>query len=546
MRAEVSVRRLFGLFLLVSMAVGCPRTTPPPVAVDGAPAPGGTVVIGELGDVMTWNPYLAEDQTTVEILGLVFPSLAAEQVDYHLHPPSFAPHLATDWEWSEDGLELTFHLDTRAVWTDGVPVTADDVVFTWRAQTSEEIAWPIAGAKDFITDVAAVDTHTVRFRFNRVYPYQLMDANEGLIIPAHAWSGIPYHRWRDEDWKERLVSAGPFRMVHHRPQQELTLERFESYWKPDRPFLHRAVWRPVPSRKNLLNQLLAGDIDVFNGVSPIDAERVQGKPGLQLVVFPDRGYSQIRWNLRRPLFTEREVRRALTMAIDRELIMDVVYRGFGRPAVGPVLSNMWAFNTDLESLPYDPNRARELLAEAGWNDSDGDGLLDRDGSDFTFEILANSENELRQDICLLVERNLEQIGIRAVPRFVEWGTLLALESRGEFDAIVSRWIEPTLIDLEELWHTPPEGVPTLNSGGYSNPEVDRLLGETAKASSFADQKPLFDRIQELIVDDQPYTFLVETTRLLGVSSRVRGAEFNSATPYFNLEDWYVETIPQTN
>lgn len=529
--------------LLVALVMGCPRASEPPQSASGSPAPGGTVVIGELGDVMTWNPYLAEDETTVEILGMVYPSLAVEQVDYQLHPPSFAPALATDWEWSDDHLELVFHLDRRAVWSDGVPVTADDVVYTWRTQVDAAVAWPIAGAKDFIAEVDALSPHSVRFRFEQVYPYQLMDANEGLIIPAHAWHEIPYERWREVDWRDRVVSAGPFQKARHEPQQELVLERYEHYWKPDRPYLKRVVWRPVPSRISLVSQLLAGDIQVVNGVSPADADRVRRAPGVDLVVFPDRGYSQVRWNVRRPLFADPAVRRALSMAIDRDLIVEVVYHGYAKPAVGPVLSGMWAFNSDLESPRFDQDAAREILAAAGWTDSNGDGIVDRNGVDFTFEMLTNTENELRQDICLLVEENLERIGIRAEPRFVEWGTLLALETRGDFDAIVSRWIEPTLIDLDELWRTPPESGPTLNSGGYSNPEVDRLLDAAAVATSFEDQKPLLNRIQEIIVEDQPYTFLAETMRLVGVRSTVRGAEFNDASPYFNLEDWYVNVRP---
>jgi peptide/nickel transport system substrate-binding protein len=528
---------------LVAILSGCPRASVPPSIRSGRPASGGTIVIGELGDVMTWNPYLAEDQTTVEILALIYPSLATEQADYRLHPPSFAPRLATGWEFSDDGLSLTFHLREDAVWTDGHPVTSDDVVFSWQIQTDPTIAWPIAGAKDSIVDVRAVSPHTVRFRFDRAYPYQLMDANEGLIVPAHAWRGIPFEEWREVNWRDRVVSAGPFRLTRHQPQQEIVLERFNGYWKPDRPYLDRVVWRPVPSRLGLLTQLLAGDIHMVNGIAPADADRVRRAPGVELAVFPDRGYSQIRWNLRRPMFAEVETRRALTQAIDRRQIIEVVYRGYAQPAVGPILSGMWAFNSALEPLPYDPELARELLASSGWMDSDGDGILDRDGVDFAFEIMTNTENDLRQDICLLVANHLEQVGIRVETRFVEWGTLLALEDGGSFDAIVSRWIEPTLIDLDEIWHSPRPGVPNLNSGGYSNPEVDRLLEEAADAVSFVEQKPLFDRIQELIVQDQPYTFLAETSRLIGYSSTLRGTDFNDATPYFNLEDWYVNVVP---
>jgi peptide/nickel transport system substrate-binding protein len=531
-------RRLV-LGLAIGLTSACAGPVPPPATGDGAPARGGTVVVGGLGDVLSWNPYLAEDQTTVEILSLVYPSLAVEQVDYQDHPPSFAPSLATGWELSADGLELTFSLDPRARWSDGVPVTAEDVAFTFRTQRDPDVAWLGSDAKDAILEVAVVDAHTVRFRFDRAYPYQLMDANEGPIIPAHAWGGIPYPQWRDVDWGERVVSAGPFRKASHRPQQELVLERSDGYWRDGRPYLDRVIWRPMPSRTPLLAQLLTGDIDLVNGLDPADAERVAADPRLRVVGFPDRGYSQIRWNLRRPHLADRRVRRALTMAIDRQAIIDVVYLGRARPSVGPVISAMWAFNRSLQPVAFDPAGARRLLAEAGWVDSDGDGTLDRDGVELAFELLTNSENDLRQDICLLVEQNLARVGVAARPRFVEWGTMLALETGGDFDAIVSGWIEPTLIDLGPLWHSAPPGEPTLNSVGYANPEVDRLLEAAAEAATFAEQKPLFDRIQALIVDDQPYTFLAETERLVGINARVRGAVINDASPYFNLDEWYV-------
>ena len=528
-----------GVGLAIGLAAACSGPASPPTVADGPPVRGGTVVIGGLGDVMTWNPYLAEDQTTDEILSLVYPSLAVEQADYHDHPPSFTPGLATRWERSEDGLELTFFLDPAARWSDGVSVTAEDVAFSFRTQRSPEVAWLGSDAKDAIVDVAPVGANAVRFRFDHTYPYQLMDANEGLIVPAHAWGGIRYSQWRDVDWADRVVSAGPFRKAAHRPQQELVLERNPNYWRDGRPCLDRVIWRPMPSQSGLLAQLLTGDIDLVNGLDPADARRVAADPRLRLVSFPDRGYSQVRWNLRRPFLSDRQVRRALAMAIDRQAIIDVVYLGHGRPSVGPVLSTMWAFNRTLQPVPYDPAAARRLLAAAGWADSDGDGSLDRDGVELAFELLTNSENDLRQDICLLLEANLSRVGVLARPRFVEWGTLLALESDGNFDAIVSGWIEPTLIDLGPLWHSAAPGEPTLNSVGYSNPDVDRLLDAAAAAATFEQQKPLFDRVQELIVEDQPYAFLAETERLVGVSSRVGGAVFNDTSPYVNLEDWYV-------
>jgi len=506
-----------------------------------APSPAAdTVVIGVLADLQSWNPYLADDLFAEQLLALVYPSLAVEQTDYQMHPPSFSPSLAKSWEWSPDRLSLTFHLREDAVWSDGVPVTSEDVVFSFRTQTAPEVAWAWMDITDSVEEVEALDAHTVRYRFNRDYPYQLMDVNDGPIIPAHLWGKIPYEQWPETDWDELALSAGPFVPGGHARQQEIILERNPRYWIADRPRLERVVFRVVPSKSALLNQLLSGGIDFMNFVTPADAERVRLNPELELILYTDRSYTQICWNLSRPLFADVKVRRALGLAIDRETIIDVAYDGFARPSAGPVLSAMWAFNRDLEPLPFDPATARALLAEAGWEDRDGDGVLDRDGQDFAFELMAPSENELRQDVSLLVERDLARIGIRVTPRFVEWGAMQAAMNDGSFDAVVNRWEEPTQVDLGEIWRSAPAGVPTLNFGRYSNPGVDRLIDEVSAIPGFDAQKPLLDRIQELIVADQPYTFLVENVRLSGLNSRVRGADINDATPYFNLEEWWIK------
>jgi peptide/nickel transport system substrate-binding protein len=527
--------------LLLLAACGSPH---PPPAPDGAgvpPTTGGTVVVGLLSDVQSWNPYLAEDSATANLLALVYPSLAVEQPDYQRHPPTFAPALAHTWTWSDDHLELELQLEPAARWSDGEAITSRDVVFSWQAQTAPELDWLFASAKDSIDSVEAVDEHTVRVRFNRRHPYQLMDLNDGPIIPAHAWGDIPFGEWRDVDWSEHVVAGGPFRLVGRTPQQEITLERNPGYFRPGLPFLDRVVFRIVPSDRSLVTQLLAGELDFVRSVPPSDAARVRASDGLELVVYDDRAYTHICWNTTRPQLADPRVRRALTLAIDRGTLLDVVYAGFGRIATGPVLSSFWAFDHAIEPLPFDPRQARALLAEAGWRDGDGDGVVDRDGRPLTVELLAPAENEVRQDIALLIQEDLARVGVAASSRVLEWGALLAALDDGAFDGAVNLWEEPTQIDLGEIWHSPPSDEPTMNFGRYGNPEVDRLLEQVAEMSDVSDQKPLLDRIQELIAADQPYTFLVENVRLTGHSARLRGAVINAATPYFNIDEWCVAT-----
>jgi len=312
-----------------------------------------------------------------------------------------------------------------------------------------------------------------------------------------------------------VLSAGPFVPGLHTSQQEIVLEQNPRYFVAGRPRIERLVFRIVPSKTGLYNQLLAGGLDLVNDIPPTEAARVQDDPDLELAVFSDRSYTHICWNLGNDVFADPRLRRALGMAIDRETLIDAVYGGFSRPSIGPVLSTMWAFNRDLKPLPYDPAGAVRLLAESGWEDHDGDGILDRDGQPLAFEVLAPSESEVRKDVCLMVERDLARIGVQATPRLMEWGAVQAAVAKGDFDAFVNRWIEPTQVDLEGIWHSAPPDVPTFNFGHYANSEVDRLLDEVAVAPDFDTQKPLLDRIQALIVADQPYTSTHECDRKEG-------------------------------
>ena len=524
----------FQSWLVVAMALLAFACSPTPTE-----PPADTVIIGIQSDIQSWNPFLAEDATSEELLTLIYPSLAVEQVDYRQHPPTFAPSLAESWQFSEDGLSLTFRLRTDAVWSDGVPVTSDDLLFSWRAQTSDAIGWLWSDITDNIESVQALDEQTVRYTFNRRYPYQLMDVNDGPIVPAHAWEEIPFEAWEDTDWSEHVVSAGPFVPASHTPQQQIIFERNPNYFIAGRPLLSRLVFRIVPAKSALFTQLLAGDIDLVNDIPPAEAARVQTDPDLELRIFSDRSYTHICWNLENELFADHAVRRALGMAIDRNALIDVVYSGFAQPSTGPVLSTMWAFARDLKPLPFDPATAVELLAEAGWIDSDDDGALDRNGRDFEFELMAPAESEVRQDIALMIERDLGRIGIKVVPRFIEFGAVQAALSEGDFDAFVNRWIEPTQVDLEGIWRSAPPDAPTFNFGRYSNSEIDRLLDDIAEAPAFEAQKPLLDRIQEIIVAEQPYTFLVENVRLIGLDSRLQGADINDASIFFNVDDWHI-------
>ena len=221
---------------------------------DETPETGGTLVIGSISDVDSWNEYISQQSFANFLLRRVYLRLAELKPGPLSHPNGYEPSLAESWEASEDGLSLTFHL-REVLWSDGTPIRAEDVRFTWQAQTSEHVPWISAESKTRIRDVEVVDARTVRFHFDAIYPYQFLDAVEGGILPKHVFGEIPFERWKDHDWLSAKVGSGPFVPSSHRPGEQLELVRNPNYYRSGRPYFDRIVVRVVPDISNLLTQL---------------------------------------------------------------------------------------------------------------------------------------------------------------------------------------------------------------------------------------------------------------------------------------------------
>lgn len=533
--------------LLAALLAACGNSgdPQPESAANGTATPqrGGTIVAGATTDPLSVNDLIVT--TTLpsnEVLFRVFQHLVEEQPDFTEHPATFTPQLAESWDWSEDHKTLTFHLRKDAVWSDGVPLTAEDVRWTWQAQTHPAVAWDSAYMKDYIRDVEVVDPHTVRFHYTRAYVKQLLDANEGLILPKHRWSKLPFEKWRESsDWfKQNMVASGPFKIASWTPQQELVMARNERYWEKDRPYLDRVVLRVVPDSSSMINQFLNGDLDFVAQVTVTDAARIAERPELSIVSYWSNLYVVIAWNGQRPLFADPEVRRALTLATDRQAIVDTLLPdGNGRVGITPILQEIWAHDKTLKPWPYDPAEARRILAAKGWRDTDGDGILDRGGRKFSFELTSNAGNQLRNDAAVMIQRQLRNVGIEATPRILEFNALVTDTRNGKFDATVLGFSLDTSLDLSGNFHSS-----SIKDGDnffhYSNPEVDRLIGLAASQTDPLKAEPYIHQIEREIHRDQPLTFLWESKRLSAVNKRIHDARPNIQAGFFNLKDWWVE------
>jgi len=523
--------------LLAAGLAGCRPEAVPSAA--GASGRDSTVVIATSTDIDGVNELTAsQTQFSRDLLARMFLHLFEEQPASADQPAAFLPELATAYELSDDRLTLTVRLRPDLVWSDGVPVTAEDVRWTWQAQTAPEVAWSYSHSKETIRDVEIVDPHTVRFHFGQPSPSPIGNVNEGFILPRHAWQELPFSEWRlDGDWFTRhLVVNGPYRLDNWTPQQEITLVRNERYGADDPPQIERLVLRVIPDQTSQLAQLLAGAVDFVRSVPPASAERVEAAAGTRLITFWPLKFTYICWNTDDPRFDSAEVRRALTMAIDRTSLVETLWHGRARVATSPLVSSVWAWDDTLEPWPYDPQAAAELLDRAGWRDRDGDGIRDREGQALRFELLTPTSSATRGDAAVLIQSQLAQIGVVVALRQLENNTLIARAQSHDFEAFIGSWNIDTSMDIGYAFHS--ESITGgYNFGAYDNPEVDRLIDRFRELDDPAAQRPVLIDLQRLIHAEQPYTFLWEPQGLTAVQERLRAVRPNYLSVFFHLRDW---------
>ncbi len=519
---------LFGL-----PCAGCGGTKPS----SASPARANRLVIGVRGDVGSFNIYTATNAFTQEIVDLLYLKLAEEGDDFRDHPPTFRPALAQSWELSPDRTLLTLHLDPKARWSDGRSVTSEDVLFSHRAASDAAVGWVGRDVKEFVADAQAPDPRTVVYRFSHVYPYQLMDAVEGNILPSHVTGKVPLAEWPKTAFLEAPVTDGPFRLARYERGALIELVRNQDYLRAPLPALDSVVFRIIPEESTLVNELIAGGIDVMENVPADAVSRVESGGRLHVVRVGELAYTFVCWNTSRPLFSDPRVRRALTMAIDRDAIIEGLLGGTGHPASSPIPSMLWAHHTGLRPLPHDPGKARALLAEAGFQAGRGGDLLTRDGKPFRFELETSQESGLRARVAEMVAAQLRRIGVEAVVRPLEFGAFIQGHEKHDFDAFVGSWRESTKVDLKSIFHS--SGTRGgYNYGLYVNPELDAVIDRARAETDPESARRLWWRAQEIIAADQPYTFLFERDRFHAAPKDLLGFEPSPRTAYAGLEQWH--------
>lgn len=498
----------------------------------GAKTHGGTLVVGISGDADSFNPIVSEELTSEEIRDLILLGLADinDKLD-------FEPELAESWEFSEDHLELTYRIAKNAVWADGTPITAEDVKFSYELYGDTAAASPRSDYVEFIEEITAVDDRTVKFIFSKAYPDQVLESSLE-IVPKHILGKINRKDIRTADYGRNPLCSGPFKLTNWISQQQIELSPNETYFK-GRPYLDRVVFKIVPDRTNLLVQLQTGEIDMMEDVPPIEAKRLKEQhPDIGVYPTSGRLYYFVGWNLKNPLFQSKNVRQALTTAINRQEIIDNLLYGFGKQCTGPIPPIIaWAHNPDIRPFPYDTQRAKQMLAQEGWTDTDGDGWLDKDGKTFEFSLKTNMDNQVRVDALVMIQDDLKDIGIKVTPRLLEWTVYVDEIFGGNYEACIAGWSARMSPDPTAVFHS--NSTDQFNFVSYANPRVDELIERGRVEFDRQKAQEIWYEFQELVYDDQPYTFLFWIDRIVAIHKRFRDVNPAPISAFYQLESWWV-------
>jgi peptide/nickel transport system substrate-binding protein len=513
------------------LILGCGRNEGQSQVDSGAVQDGGTLVVGVRVDADALNELVSTSALSNDIIELLF--LRLTEYDEELN---IAPKLAESWEFSPDHQTLTYHLRRDVFWTDGVPTTAHDVAFTYRLMTTPIIAYPGISDFDFVDRVEAVDDSTVVFVFKRSYADQLGDTRM-VVLPRHILEGVEPERMKFASFNRQPVGNGPFELQSWSSQDRIVLVANEDYYQ-GRPHLDRIIFRVIPDETTRLVEMDTGGIDMLETVPPKDRARLARDPRLRVWKYPGRDYVYVGWNLCNPLFQDVRVRQALTMATNRQGIIDGLRFGLGQLCIGPIVPTSWAYNSDIQPYPFDPQRARDLLAEAGWRDSDGDGLLDRDGRPFTFTMKIISDNRISEEISTVMQEELKHLGMRLTIQAVEWNVFLKQTQVKDFDACILAWRAGFVINPTPVWHSKSISG-KYNHVSYANPEVDELIESGRLAFDRQEARKIWHRFQQIIAREQPYTFLYVSQDCHAIDRRFRGVHMDIRGPYQNLHQWWV-------
>jgi ABC-type transport system substrate-binding protein len=400
--------------------------------------------------------------------------------------------------------QVVFRLRKNVRWHDGVPFTSKDAAFTYRAIMDDATASPRKPDFDLILKVETPDEHTFRVTYRKPYSPAL-ESWMISVLPSHLLDGKP-QSWWTQNFNRTPIGTGAFRFAEWKTNEFIRLERNPDFFEAPGPWMDGIVYRFMPDQLTLRLAFETRQVD-FWGAEPWTVNAFVNDPRFDVFTSPTSSYTYIGWNLKRPLFQDPLVRRALAHAVDVPSMVRFILYGHGLQSTGLFTPQMWFFNPSIQPFAYDPENAHALLAEAGWKPGP-DGILQKNGERFSFTLITNNGNEVRRDIATLTQDGLKQLGIEVKVELYEWAVFLKNHiNKGDFDAMVLGWSLGNGYDQFQIWHSSQANPEQLNVVGYKSAKADRLLDEIRQEYNREKIIRMAGDLQKTIYEDQPYLFL---------------------------------------
>jgi peptide/nickel transport system substrate-binding protein len=514
--------------------------------------PGGTIVIATTADPGTLFPPLIRLTSAKQITEQIYDYLADVGPAMNtFSDEGFRPQLSDRWRWSGDSLMLAFHINPRAKWHDGRDVTARDVQFTLSLYRNPALGGGSRTELANIDSVTVTDSLTAVFWFHERAPSQFLDAAaQMLILPAHQLEKISVDSLREAT--PTPIGSGRFRYRAWNKGASVEIVADTANYR-GRAMLDRVIWSVAPAQPTAVTKLFSGEADLYDGLRVEDQARMLRHSNLKAIVLPGTAYGFMQFNLRdpanhsrpHPLFGDRNLRRAITMSIDRNPLVKSVFDTFAVVPVGPTVQAYPTTDPRIVQLPFDTVRAGAIFDSLGWARRRPDGMRSRNGRDLAFRLLvaSNSLNRIRMGV--LIQEQLHRMGIKVDLEQLEVQTFEDKRSSHAFDAAVGSWTMGSSPDGTRAgWTTAGMGKDGVNYGSYSNRTFDIQL-DSALASDPASAREKFTAAYRTINDDAPAVWLYEPKAIIGLHRRIRTTRTRPDAWWFSLADWSINPSERT-
>lgn len=518
------------------------------------------IVFGISADIKTINPLYAFSVDEGSINDLLFLSLVKVKWNEQEGDIYTEPLLAESWQWSTDSTSVTFYLRKDVKWSDGEHLTADDVEYSFALYSNPEVQSKFYGSfeklylnEDFSIDmektIEVIDSFSIKINFIPGKNIKLVDVVLP-IVPRHVFNEYQYNEIPTSKVNFNPVTCGAYKLKKWERNQMIVLEADTSSFLYTDDMIPELVFKVVPDYSSRLTQLKKGEIDFAEQIKPDDVEELKKTGNTNIVPVSGREYDFVGWNHIDPelysgtgkladnkFFASANVRKALSYAINREEILNTYLNNFGQPAVTPV-SEIFVryYDKELEPINYDPGKARELLINEGWRDNNRNGIVDKNGIEFSFTLYIPGGNPIRQYASTIIKNNLRAVGIDVKIETIELNKLIDNLFNKNMDAWIAAYYIQIPLEHKMIWSSDLDAAP-FNFMSYRNRELDEIIEKLDHFNSPEQDSILQKTFQKIIYNDQPVTFLYWSDNIVAISKKVKTFEINPLGAIQHVWDW---------